>query len=204
MDGFSTTIQVALIPLESDTCQGFFIAHMEKTQLQVLYVIGGEAPPYKIGISSNVSKRLTAINTSCPFEVSLRFEGEATTDAAAIEAEVHRHLHRFRRSGEWFDCTEDDIMKAFDIVGVQGRWEEEYSVPDVAPSVDTPYEPSAIAFCAWLAEMQKPPFCLNEIECARLLGISANSVVKMKRNGADTRTALACRALLHRLEPWSA
>lgn len=57
-------------------------------------------------------------------------------------------------------------------------------------------------FTAWLADMKSAGLARSDAECARLLGVSANSVVNMKRNGADHRTALACRALLHRLEPY--
>lgn len=57
------------------------------------------------------------------------------------------------------------------------------------------------AFCAWLVDMRSAGLARSDAECARLLGVSANAVVGMKRRGADRRTALACRALLHRLEP---
>ena len=60
-----------------------------------------------------------------------------------------------------------------------------------------------VAFTAWLADMKSAGLARSDAECARLLGISANSVVAMKQRGADTRTALACRALLHRLEPYN-
>jgi hypothetical protein len=59
------------------------------------------------------------------------------------------------------------------------------------------------AFVEWLAAMKAAGLIRSDADASRLLGISANSVVKMKRNGADLRTALACRALFHRLEPWS-
>lgn len=59
------------------------------------------------------------------------------------------------------------------------------------------------AFTRWLAEMKSAGLARSDAKCAELLGISANSVVTMKKNGADVRTALACRALLHRLEPYS-
>jgi DNA-binding CsgD family transcriptional regulator len=59
------------------------------------------------------------------------------------------------------------------------------------------------SFISWLADMKSAGLARSDAECARLLGISANSVVSLKKNGADTRTALACRALLHRLEPYS-
>jgi hypothetical protein len=61
---------------------------------------------------------------------------------------------------------------------------------------------TADQFTRWLAEMKAAGLARSDAECARLLGVSANSVVAMKKNGADLRTALACRALLHRMEPY--
>jgi len=61
---------------------------------------------------------------------------------------------------------------------------------------------TAASFIAWLADMKSAGLARSDAECARLLGLSANSVVSIKRNGTDQRTALACRALLHRLEPY--
>jgi len=58
-------------------------------------------------------------------------------------------------------------------------------------------------FTKWLTEMKSAGLARSDAKCAELLGISANSVVTMKKQGADLRTALACRALLHRLEPYS-
>ena len=54
-------------------------------------------------------------------------------------------------------------------------------------------------FVAWLASMKKAGLARSDAECARLLGMHINSMVNMKRHGTDLRTALACRALLHRL-----
>lgn len=62
---------------------------------------------------------------------------------------------------------------------------------------------TAEAFARWLAEMKSAGLGRSDAECARQLGVSANSVVKMKRSGADTRTALACTALLHRMPPYA-
>lgn len=62
---------------------------------------------------------------------------------------------------------------------------------------------TAEQFNNWLAEMKSAGLARSDAKCAELLGISANSVVTMKKNGADLRTALACRALLHRMEPYS-
>lgn len=62
---------------------------------------------------------------------------------------------------------------------------------------------TAAAFTEWLAAMKAAGLARSDAAAAHMLGISPNSVVKLKRNGADTRTALACRALMHRLEPWA-
>ena len=62
---------------------------------------------------------------------------------------------------------------------------------------------SPVSFQLWLDDMKLANLARSDAAAARLLGVSANSVVKMKRNGADLRTALACRALLHRLEPYA-
>jgi len=62
---------------------------------------------------------------------------------------------------------------------------------------------TATSFINWLADMKSAGLARSDAECARLLGIAANSVVLMKKQGADLRTALACRALLHRLEPYA-
>jgi len=59
------------------------------------------------------------------------------------------------------------------------------------------------AFNAWLANMKASGLARSDAQCAKALGISTNSVVSMKKRGADLRTALACRALLHRLEPYN-
>lgn len=58
------------------------------------------------------------------------------------------------------------------------------------------------AFTNWLAEMKAAGLARSDAECGRLLDISADTVVRLKRDGADRRTALACRALLHRMEPY--
>ena len=59
------------------------------------------------------------------------------------------------------------------------------------------------AFAAWLAEMKSAGLARSDAACARLLGLSANAVLRMKTHGTDRRTALACRALLHRLTPYA-
>jgi ribosomal protein L2 len=61
---------------------------------------------------------------------------------------------------------------------------------------------TAAQFNAWLAAMKAAGLARSDAECGRLLGRSADQVVRYKQSGADRMVALACRALLHRLEPY--
>lgn len=61
---------------------------------------------------------------------------------------------------------------------------------------------TAAQFTAWLAEMKSAGLAKSDAECGRLLGKSDDTVVSYKRKGTDRTVALACRALLHRLEPY--
>ena len=59
------------------------------------------------------------------------------------------------------------------------------------------------AFRLWLIEMKSADLARSDAECGRLLGRSADQIVRYKQTGADMVIALACRALLHRLEPYN-
>jgi hypothetical protein len=160
--------------------------------LELVYVIGDIDPPYKIGRTTDITHRLTAIQIAHhrPLYVRARVE---TDNSRSVEREMHAKLAAYRLTGEWFDCSLATIAEAFRAVGVE----------PLLRSTATRHEPSGAAFERWLEAMRQPPYLASEDECARLLGVSANSVVRMKQDGADLRTALACRALFHRLEPWS-
>ena len=58
------------------------------------------------------------------------------------------------------------------------------------------------AFRTWLSAMKAEGLASSDAAAARLLQVTPNTVVAMKKYGADFRTAMACRALFHRLEPW--
>ncbi len=58
----------------------------------------------------------------------------------------------------------------------------------------------APSFKRWLLDMRAAGLAKSDAQCAELLGVSPNAVVKMKARGADERTALACTALLHRMK----
>lgn len=57
-------------------------------------------------------------------------------------------------------------------------------------------------FNAWLAAMKAAGRADTDADCAVALDVSRNTIVTLKRNGADRRTALACAALLAGLEAY--
>jgi excisionase family DNA binding protein len=63
---------------------------------------------YKIGLASNVAKRIASIQTSCPGPIEL-VHTIPTNDAHRAEGFLHR-LFKMRRShGEWFKLTPTDV-----------------------------------------------------------------------------------------------
>jgi len=58
-------------------------------------------------------------------------------------------------------------------------------------------------FTEWLAAMKAAGLIRYDNDAAKALGVTNDTIVNMKHKGTDTRTALACRALFHRLEPWA-
>lgn len=61
---------------------------------------------------------------------------------------------------------------------------------------------TGLQFIEWLAEMKAAGLARSDAECARMLGKSDDTVVSYKKRGTDRTVALACRALLHRLEAY--
>lgn len=56
-------------------------------------------------------------------------------------------------------------------------------------------------FCDWLAQMKAAGKAKSAAEAGRLLGLSSNVITRLKQQGADTRTSLACWALLAGIDP---
>ncbi len=57
-------------------------------------------------------------------------------------------------------------------------------------------------FDAWLDEMISMGLAKDRAECAKMLGVDWMTMHKRRHEGADLETALACRALVHRLKPY--
>jgi hypothetical protein len=77
-----------------------------------IYVIQADDGLIKVGISSNPSARLAQLQTSTPSRLSLAYIGALRCNGYAVEAEAHRRLADYRRSGEWFNCPVDIAVAA--------------------------------------------------------------------------------------------
>lgn len=85
----------------------------EATTHQSIYVVTGGYRQIKIGISTNVRKRLRGIQTGCP--VRIKLEGQwRTPHARKVEKAAHSALVRYRTSGEWFNLPASVGMAVVD------------------------------------------------------------------------------------------
>jgi len=62
---------------------------------------------------------------------------------------------------------------------------------------------TATQFTQWLAAMKTAGLIRFDNDAAKALGVTNDTIVNMKRKGTDTRTALACAALLSGLPPYT-
>lgn len=77
--------------------------------MALLYVIGPECGPWKIGISDNPRGRLTELQVGSPIPLRIHHE-MLVHDAHGIEKAVHAELEQSRLHGEWFSCPLSDVI----------------------------------------------------------------------------------------------
>lgn len=71
-----------------------------------IYIIGSDEPPFKIGITNNLDKRLKNLQTGHPKLLKIHEYKEVTSDKVRLlERVIHRHLKMYRTHGEWFDIS---------------------------------------------------------------------------------------------------
>lgn len=80
---------------------------------QSVYVVRGGFRHIKIGISSDVQRRLGSIQTGCPFPVKLLGQWR-TPHARKVEKAAHKALMKYRTTGEWFNIAENVGMAVVD------------------------------------------------------------------------------------------
>jgi hypothetical protein len=76
-----------------------------------IYVIGGDEPPFKVGISKDPTKRLKNLQTGHPYPIRIHSLTETcVTKTKLLETVIHRNLKHLRTSGEWFDVPVKDLI----------------------------------------------------------------------------------------------
>jgi hypothetical protein len=83
-----------------------------QSQGSFIYIIRSDHGLIKIGISSNPNARLAQLSTASAIPLKLAYVGALRGSGYAIEAEAHRTLAAYRRSGEWFNCPTDMAVAA--------------------------------------------------------------------------------------------
>jgi len=85
--------------------------HLENQQSTTrpgcVYLLKGERY-YKIGLSSNVNRRMEEISPRLPFETELICT-IATEDMHGLEAQLHELYAGKRANGEWFKLSDEDV-----------------------------------------------------------------------------------------------
>lgn len=77
----------------------------KKTGIYILYSCGY----YKIGITTNIDKRISDLQTGNPFLIQLVFF-KIINDASALESELHKKYKNKNVLGEWFWLNNEDIQ----------------------------------------------------------------------------------------------
>lgn len=74
---------------------------MSDTTGQNVYVIEHEHGYVKIGVSNNPAERMAALETACPYELTLL--GEIQTDSPfEVETRLHDKFEHQHKRGEWY------------------------------------------------------------------------------------------------------
>jgi hypothetical protein len=77
----------------------------------VYAVQAGDSGPTKIGLTVNLSGRLSTLRTSCPYPLTLVYSVECGSleEAEKIERHWHYYFGELHLRGEWFELTPEHI-----------------------------------------------------------------------------------------------
>lgn len=91
-----------------------------------VYVIGSKNGPFKIGVASDLEKRLCSIQTGNPRHLSVRHACMVADMGIAREMEValHKHFAAMRRAGEWFCVSVTAVKSAICDIA----WEQKFAI----------------------------------------------------------------------------
>jgi len=90
----------------------YVISHHETTVRRDLkdrkHVYESGADCYKIGVADDPKKRLSTLGSGTPNRLRLETVIESS-DAKAVESELHNHFYERNKTGEWFELLTNDL-----------------------------------------------------------------------------------------------
>lgn len=76
-----------------------------------IYIIGADAPPYKVGISKHPERRVKQFQTGYPFTLRLHYKQATNVDKVVhLEKLIHRNITNYQTKGEWFNMPLDKLI----------------------------------------------------------------------------------------------
>lgn len=101
-DGYKISPEVVDIITTKENLSKSFA---KKSGIYILYSCGY----YKIGITTNIDKRISDLQTGNPFLIQLVFF-KIVNDASALESKLHKKYKNKNVLGEWFWLNNEDIQ----------------------------------------------------------------------------------------------
>lgn len=170
---------------------------------QVVYVIGPEGGPFKIGCTNDLRTRLQGLQTGNHVKLVCHLAA-ASKDAMASERKLHSKFSAGRILGEWFDVALSDIHAAMTSLGLDAKPSplgEDAIIPLPDEDVERLFrgEADADLFTRWRRAMG-----FNRLQSAEAIGISRNMPQRYEDGLAPIPLyiALACAALVRGIKPW--
>ncbi len=145
-----------------------------------IYVMESEIGLIKLGIANDPASRLKTIQGATGIRLALAHATEARRDARAVEAAAHKLLAEKRKTGEWFDVSPDEAIRA---------------IEDATALIEESREPKEIEDYGfhWIPGQVMSgedaiklihSLGLTQADAARVVGISATAVQKWRTGGA--------------------
>ena len=72
-----------------------------------LYIEVNSELYFKVGIATDIGKRLLSLQTGNPFEINLYYEKYFKDNVFKIEKECHKSIYSYNIRGEWFKIDMD-------------------------------------------------------------------------------------------------
>lgn len=97
---------------------GDFGAELRMSKLPAVYILS--TPNYefiKIGISTVLKKRMSNIQTACPFDLAV-WQTIRTPIPELIERHMHQMMAHCRARGEWFSPSSADLDELLNFVAL--------------------------------------------------------------------------------------